>query len=98
MADPSHPTTPDPERARAAGSAPFGIEPERSYTPNQVAETGLVPAETLSVWRYRTRKTGKQHGPRWAELSAGGGRPRIVYPGRELLRFLAGPAADQGVA
>lgn len=67
-----------------ATTRPFGIEPERAYSPAELEEMGLAKAETLAIQRYRTRTTGSQHGPRWYRW----GR-RVLYRGTDLLEYLA---------
>ena len=65
------------------------IETDRAYTAAELEALGLTRADTLSVQRQRTRKTGKQHGPKW--LEAGG---RILCSGAAILEWLRGPGAE----
>jgi hypothetical protein len=68
---------------------PYDIEPERAYTPRELEERGLARVDTLAVQRYRTRRTGRQHGPRWSTW----GR-RVVYRGRDVLEYLGLPVEE----
>jgi hypothetical protein len=52
-------------------------------------ERGIALAATLTAWRWRTRKTGKLHGPRWITLGT-----RIAYLGADLLAWIGDDAAE----
>lgn len=65
------------------------IDPRRPYPPNELQERGIALATTLTAWRWRTRKTGKLHGPRWITLGT-----RIAYLGADVLAWIGDDAAE----
>lgn len=65
------------------------ITPDGLYTEDNVASYLDVKADTLRVWRSKSRRAGTFVGPVWKELP-GTGRARIIrYFGQDLLDYVS---------
>ncbi len=67
----------------------LAIDPRRPYPPHELQERGIALAATLTAWRWRTKKTGKLHGPRWISLGN-----RIAYVGADLLEWIGDDSTE----